>query len=183
MEETTASLEVRGADALDRDARNEICVLCTLAYDENFEALFDLLPFSTHVLARGSNGQLVSHAAWVTRLLQPDGHDPLKTAYVEAVATDPRFTGRGLGSAVMRRLIDAVVERDYELAALSPSDSDFYERLGWELWRGPLAIRTDRGLEPTPVEEEVMIFRLPRTPPTIDLTTLLTAEYRAGDLW
>lgn len=71
---------------------------------------------------------------------------------------------------------------DYELGALSPSEADFYERLGWERWRGPLAIRTEKDLELTPEEEEVMILRLPHTP-TLDLHARLTAEWRSGELW
>ena len=71
----------------------------------------------------------------------------------------------------------------WELAALSPSDAAFYERRGWERWRGPLAIRRDRHLEPSPEDEQVMIHRLPRTPATIDTAALLTAEWREGELW
>jgi aminoglycoside 2'-N-acetyltransferase I len=56
-----------------------------------------------------------------------------------------------------------------------------YARLGWELWRGPLFVRTDAGLMPTP-DEEVMILRLPRTTP-LDLDSPLSAEWREGELW
>ena len=70
-----------------------------------------------------------------------------------------------------------------DLAALSPSDAAFYERRGWERWRGPLAIRRDGHIAPSPEDEQVMIRRLPRTPATIDTTALLTAEWRQGELW
>jgi len=81
---------------------------------------------------------------------------------------------------VMQRLAADV--QDFELAALSPSDPAFYERLGWELWQGPLFIRTDDGLLLSPGEEQVMILRLPRTPP-LDLDAPLSAEWRQGELW
>ncbi len=57
----------------------------------------------------------------------------------------------------------------------------YYERLGWELWCGPLAIRTERGLVATP-GEEVMILRLSKTP-ALDLDHRLTAEWRQGEVW
>ena len=108
----------------------------------------------------------------------------MRTAYVEAVATAPGHQRKGLATAVLQRLGEVVAaDPSWELAALSPSDAAFYERLGWELWRGPLAIRRDGRLEPSPDDEQVMIQRLPRTPATLDTTTLLTAEWREGELW
>jgi hypothetical protein len=53
--------------------------------------------------------------------------------------------------------------------------------LGWELWRGPLATRTDAGLVPTP-DEEVMILRLARTP-ALSLDEPLSVEWRVGEVW
>ena len=115
----------------------------------------------------------------MTRALQPGELRPLRTAYVEAVATAPPHQGRGYGSAVMRRLAAAI--GDYELGGLSTGRFSFYERLGWERWPGPLAIRTQHGLLHTP-GERVLILRLPRTPP-LDPHALLTAEWRPGELW
>ena len=164
--------------------RREIIRLCEAAYAESFAHLFDDLPNSVHILARDERGLLVSHAEWVTRWLQPEGHSVLRTAYVEAVATLPERQNQGLATAVLRRF-DEIVRRDasWQLAALSPSDWAFYTRLGWELWKGPLAIRYEDRTEPTPPDEEVMILRLPRTPSTLATTSLLTAEWRVGELW
>jgi aminoglycoside 2'-N-acetyltransferase I len=169
---------------LDLKVRGEIISLCEAAYRESFTRLFDDLPASVHILARDDRGRLVSHAEWVTRWLQPDGHRVLRTAYVEAVATLPEHQRQGLATAGLRRFAN-IVRNDatWDLAALSPSDSAFYARLGWELWEGPLAIRHDDGVEPTPADEEVMILRLPRTPATLTKTSLLTAEWRVGELW
>ncbi len=177
-------LEVVHADALDSRARAEIIALCETAYREDFSRLFEDFAGTVHVLARDERGVLASHAMWVTRWLQPEGHPPLRTAYVEAVATAPDRQGRGFGTAVMERLVDAVrTDPAWELAALSPAVPEFYARRGWEPWLGPLAIRRDGALEPTPADELVMIYRLPRTPSTIETTSLLTAEWRVGELW
>lgn len=174
---------VVAADALDDDVRAEIVSLCERAYAEDFSRLFELLPGSVHVLARDATGSLVSHAAWVTRWLQPGSCPALRTAYVEAVATEPSLQGRGLAVAVLGRLASAVKEQGFELAALSPSEGSFYERLGWELWTGPLAIRGEQGSIASSADEELMILRLPRTPPGLVGTELMTAEWREGELW
>ena len=166
------------ADKLSPAQRGEIAGLCAAAFDGEFSRLFDLLPGSTHVLARQGR-ELVGHACWVTRWLEPEGMAALRTAYVEAVAVLPSRQGYGVGSAVMRRVAEEI--DGYDLGALSPARPPFYARLGWERWRGPTAIRVVDGLLPTP-GEEVMILRTPRTPP-LDLGTPITAEWREGELW
>ena len=177
-------LEVVAGAVLDGRARDEIIRLCEAAYEEDFSHLFEQLTDSVHVLARHERGSLVSHAEFVPRWLQAEGREVLRTAYVEAVATAPGEQRKGLATAVLGRLIDVVAADDrWDLAALSPSDAAFYERRGWELWRGPLAIRREGLIEPSPEDEQVMIRRLPRTPATIDTTALLTAEWREGELW
>jgi aminoglycoside 2'-N-acetyltransferase I len=177
-------LEVVHAPALDSRARADIIDLCETAYNEDFSRLFEDFGSTSHILVRGERGALASHAMWVTRWLQPEGHPLLRTAYVEAVATDPAYQRRGLGTAVMERLVDAVrADPVWELVALSPAVPEFYRRRGWEPWLGPLAIRRGDVLEPTPADEFVMIRRLPRTPATIVTTSLLTAEWRPGELW
>ncbi len=157
----------------------EICELCTEAYEEELTGAFEALGPGVHVIGR-FDGQIVSHAMWVTRTLQPASRTPLRTAYVEAVATRRQFQHRGFASEILRRLAQEI--RSYELGALSPSGDAFYARLGWELWRGPLFIRTDIGLAPTP-DESVMILRLENTPADLDLNEPLSAEWRTGELW
>jgi aminoglycoside 2'-N-acetyltransferase I len=175
----TLVFDVTPADQLSPHERTEIITLCAIAYQEGFDALFDELADSVHVRAR-LGGELVSHAAWVTRWLQPNGGAPLRTAYVEAVATAPAHRCKGYASLVMRKLQACIGH--YELGGLSPFDVGYYERLGWEVWRGPLAIRTGTALLPTP-DEAVMILRLAGTPATLDLSAQLTAEWRVGELW
>jgi aminoglycoside 2'-N-acetyltransferase I len=80
----------------------------------------------------------------------------------------------------MKRLAQEI--RAYDLGGLSPFSVAYYARLGWELWRGPLFIRTDDGLLPTLEAEDVMILRLPNTP-DLDLDAPLSAEWREGELW
>ena len=177
-------LDVLAANDLDSAAREEIIDLCESAYGEDFSRLFEELHDSVHVLARDDRGRLVSHAEWVTRWLQPAEHRVLRTAYVEAVATEPRHQRKGLASTVLRH-VNATLRSDpmWELGALCPSVPAFYARHGWELWLGPLGIRRGDGVEPTVAGEQVMVLRLPRTPTTLTTTALLTAEWRTGEPW
>ena len=180
----TLTLRTIPARHLDPRKADEILALCSAAYEEDFRAYMDLFTDPVHVLAE-EDGRLVSHALWIERVLEADHRLQLHTAYVEAVATLPEVQGRGYGSAVMRAL-GAAVQTGYDLAALSPSDPAFYARFGWELWQGPLLVRTDVGTEAAGEEaapdEEAMILRLPATPP-LDLTWSLSVEWRPIEPW
>ena len=172
-------IEVIRKDDLRAGTLDRITAMCTCAYEEDFAAFMKAFSRSVHVLAwLGSDP--VSHALWVTRWLQPGDSRPLRTAYVEAVATEPTFQGRGFATAVMRQLADSII--DYQLGGLSPCNPSFYRRFGWELWQGALFIRKDDGLLPTPEDEQIVILRLPATP-ELDMTACLSAEWREGELW
>ena len=176
---TVLAIEVVDSKTIAESTLQEIRDLCTEAYREDFSHAFELLGPGVHVIGR-LDGRLVSHAMWVDRALQVGGAASLRAAYVEAVATKPAFQRRGFGTNLMRHLATAI--GDYDIGALSPSDERFYARLGWEPWRGPLFIRTDAGLEPTP-DEGVMVLRLENTPADLDLDSPLAAEWRPGELW
>jgi aminoglycoside 2'-N-acetyltransferase I len=173
------AIDVLDSQSISAGALAEVRDLCTEAYDEDFTEILAQVGPGVHVLG-WMDSLLVSHAMWVTRWLEPAGRSALRTAYVEAVATRPAYQRRGLASELLARLAREI--RDYDLGALSPSDAGFYARLGWEPWRGPLSIRKGEDLVATP-EEEVMILRLPRTPPDLDPTAPLSAEWRAGEVW
>jgi aminoglycoside 2'-N-acetyltransferase I len=171
-------VEVLHADQLTPEHLAEIHALCNRAYGEDLGPLFQTFADATHVIGWWDSA-IVSHAMWVTRWLQPGDGSPLRTAYVEMVATEPQFERRGFATAVMRVLAHAI--REFDLGGLCPAETTLYTNLGWVFWQGPLFIRTPDGLLPTP-EEQVMILRLPRTPP-LDLTLPLSAEWREGELW
>jgi aminoglycoside 2'-N-acetyltransferase I len=173
-------IHVKSSAELSAQARDEILALCDRAYGEDLRAAFDEFVEPVHVLAT-VEGTIVSHALWVTRWLAPGGRAPLRTAYVEAVATDPLHERHGFASAVLRTLVSRVAT--FELAALCPSDRGhtLYSRLGWETWIGPLSIRRATDVIETP-DESVMIYRLPGTP-LLNLAEPLSAEWRPGELW
>ena len=172
-------LEVVRADQISPSFQADIHSLCTRAYEEDLTPLFSTFKDATHVL--GFLGtSIVSHALWVTRWLQVGTNPVMRTAYIEAVATEKVYRTRGFVATVMNCVTEEI--QDFELGALSPFSVAYYERLGWELWRGPLFIRTDEGLLRTPRDGDVMIHRFPRTP-DLDLYAPLSAEWREGELW
>lgn len=169
--------EVRPRAGLSLAESQAIDALCARAYEADLSRQLARWPTAVHVLGYAAD-QLVSHALWLTRHVQA-GDGPLwPTAYVEAVATEPALQGRGYASAVLRHL----PAEAYVLAALSPSDSAFYARLGWELWRGPPGVRTEHGVQSMPADEQAMVLRLPNTPP-LNLDAPLSIEWRVGATW
>lgn len=127
------------------------------------------------------DGDVVTHAAVVERELHIDGH-PVRTGYVEAVATAPAHDGRGYGSQVMEAANAHIRER-YEFGALGTGRHRFYERLGWETWQGQAFVRGPDGLERTPDDEGyILVLRTPTSPP-FDGTEVISCDWRPGDVW
>jgi aminoglycoside 2'-N-acetyltransferase I len=127
------------------------------------------------------DGTVLSHVSVVDRVLEADGR-PLRTGYVEAVATREQDRGRGYASALMREAT-ALIDDGYELGALGTDLFGFYGRLGWQVWRGPTGVRTDHGVVRTPEEDGFVMFRRTPATPELDIAGLLTCDWRAGDVW
>ena len=169
-------------EELSESQRAAVVELCVAAHhNDEFRKMFTVYfrGGGRHFLAYG-DGELVSHAVVTTRAAQPEGQPILRTAFVDAVSTLPAFQGRGFGSATMTRLAESI--DDYEIGCLQTDRTGFYARLGWELWRGPLAGRGDDGLIPTPDQRGVMVLRLAPTPP-LDLDTGLSIERQPERIW
>jgi aminoglycoside 2'-N-acetyltransferase I len=179
--DATPTVTVLPTEALTPELRAAIIDVCNAANDTDlFHELFSHIPSGgRHVLVH-EGGRLVSHAVATARAAQPEGLPILHTAYLDAVATVPDARHRGHGSAAVGRL--ALEITDYDIGCLQTDVGPFYEQLGWETWRGPLAGRGDDGLIPTPDQTGVMVLRLPRTPP-LDLEGLLTIEPQPSRIW
>ncbi len=127
------------------------------------------------------DGRIVSHASVVEREIHVRGK-PLRTGYVEAVATAPDVQRRGHGSAVMRE-VNIHVSRNFELGALGTGSQAFYERLGWLIWRGPTSVRAPGGDQRTPEEDGYILVLPTPTSPALDLSAPISCEWREGDVW
>ncbi|HEY0931675.1 MAG TPA: GNAT family N-acetyltransferase [Gemmatimonas sp.] len=184
------SIERLTTRELNADQRTAMLTLCAEAYEEDLSAYLTDIGEGEHLLG-WQDDVLVSHLMWVERLLHRDRRSaslrpPFRSAYIELVATAPAQQGRGHASALMRAA--AVAISDFDIGALSPSDEQFYARLGWETWRGPLFVRPQPDeagqavWEATP-DEEIMILRLPATPSLLDLRAPLAVDWRPGEVW
>lgn len=128
-----------------------------------------------------TDGRIVSHASVVERVLEVDGR-PLRTGYLEAVATEPARQGGGLGTRVVTAAANHIRAR-FELGGLSTGSPGFYERLGWIRWHGPTFVRTAHGLQRTADEDDgIMVLPTPASPP-LDTVASISCEWRPGDVW
>ena len=87
-------LEVAEDEALSTADKATILSLCNRAFERDLTSLMLTHIDPVHVIGR-VDGAIVSHAMWVTRWLQVGDGDLLRTAYVEAVATEPELQRRG----------------------------------------------------------------------------------------
>jgi len=134
----------------------------------------------THFVAEVGS-RIVCHAAVVERTLYVAG-TPLRTGYVEAVATVPVEQCRGYGSAVMGT-VNELIERDFELGVLGTGSQGFYERLGWRIWQGPSSVVTDGRETTTPDDDGYIMYLLTASTPPIDPAAPIACEWRPGDVW
>lgn len=159
--------------------------IMTLAFGDDEEERFTDADWAhalggVHVVVE-VDGVILAHAAVVERELHVAGR-PLRTGYVEAVATTPQRQGGGLGTLAMRE-VNALIRDRFELGALGTGSHHFYERLGWVSWQGPTFVRTSVGLERTPDEDGgILVFATPASP-ALDISAALSCEWRAGDVW
>jgi len=175
-------IEMYTTEALD-DAHRAAITECNVAAhrEEEFRELFTkYIPSGGRHFLGYLGDELVSHAVVTTRGAQPAGAPVLRTAYVDAVSTHPDQQHNGYGTATLRKLAASI--DDYEIGCLQTDIPGFYERLGWELWRGPLAGRDDTGVVPTREQTGVMVLQLEATPP-LDLDALLTIERQQYRIW
>jgi aminoglycoside 2'-N-acetyltransferase I len=159
--------------------------IMTLAFGDDEEEAFTDADWAhalggTHVVVE-LDGEIVSHAAVVERALHVDDR-PVRTGYVEAVATRPDRQGEGHGTRAMLE-VNAVIRDGFELGALGTGSHHFYERLGWIIWQGPTFVRTEGGLVRTPDEDGGILVLDTLTSPRLDLGAPLSCEWRPGDVW
>lgn len=158
--------------------RAQIEALCSAAFEVRYGDFLEAFGATTHVLG-WDDGLLVAHALWITRTLRLGVSRSVRSAYVEAVVTQPAYQRRGYGTLLMRRLQCHLGA--YDLGALATRAPVFYESLGWQQWLGPLYVERDGQLTASP-DECVMVFpgssgQLP------DRTTALTVPWRPLACW
>ena len=172
-------LQIVHTTALDAQVRDEILTLCREAYVEDLDDYLENVGPGVHLLGRVENA-LVAHAMFVERGLQLQNGQLLRTAYVELVATRPDVQRRGYATTLMRRVAHEI--QSFDIGGLSPTDDQFYGRLGWERWRGQLLVRTGTNVVASD-DEGLMVLRLPGTPRNLSLEEPISIEWRPGEIW
>ena len=172
---------VAATEDLTASVRSAVIDVCIAAHEnDDFANLFTYIESGGRHFLGYQGSELASHAVVTTRWLQAGGRAPWRTAFVDAVSTRPSLQGQGHATAVMARLAASI--DDYDIGCLQTDIPGFYERLAWEVWRGPLGGRSEEGMIPTPLQTGVMVLRLPRTP-SLDLETQLTIERQPTRIW
>ena len=127
------------------------------------------------------DAEIVAYASVSERRLEIDGR-PIRTGYVEAVATAVACQRQGLGSRLMLA-VNAYIREKFELGALGTGRHHFYERLGWLTWQGPTLVRTPEGPLRTPGEDGYILVLPTPASPDLDLAGSISCDSRAGDAW
>ncbi len=178
-------LRVLATEEIAPELLAELTELCEAAFDEPFGPVWQRVGPGIHAIA-DAEGRVTAHAMIVDRQIYL-GHEPdqaLDVGYVENVATRPELHGGGHGTAVMREIVRLIGE-EYALGALATASNGFYERLGWETWRGPTYARMLDGHRIRSADEDghVMILRTPRSPSDLDLAGPIAVDWRVERAW
>lgn len=174
-------LEVVESPRLDAAARDSLRQLWTAAFGNRFsDDDADHAYGGVHVIAYDGLSP-IGHASAVPRWIRYD-KQWLLIGYIEAVATAPEHQRSGVGTSIMELLHDQMRHR-WPVAMLSTGRAtEFYERLGWERWRGVSFTRTEAGEVPDGEHGGLMILRFDVLA-VPDLTLDVTCEERSGDAW
>lgn len=176
---TCASAELISSD------REGVWLLCRAAFDGRgaFTRADEEHAYGgLHVLPLEQDGSIVAHGAVVPREIVV-GERPFQAGYVEAVAVLPGRQRSGIGTALMTRL-DEELRARYELGVLSTGRArGFYERLGWERWRGPSYVLGDAGRRRTREEDAGLMVLRGSAAAGLDLAAPIACHDRTGDAW
>ncbi len=107
--------------------------------DDDVEAELDLRRRAFGPISagkRGDDGAALIGSARVHPMRQWWRGRPVPMAGVAGVKVAPEHRGRGVGRALMVRLLAEIADRGYPLSALFPATAPLYRSLGWELAGG-----------------------------------------------
>jgi aminoglycoside 2'-N-acetyltransferase I len=177
-------VEVGRRDSLSPDETARVRTLLWAAFGDGEDAMteddWQHAQGGVHFVAE-ADGEMVAYASVAERSLEIDGR-PIRTGYVEAVATAVGKQGRGIGSLLMRA-VNAYIRDRFQLGALGTGRHGFYERLGWLTWKGQTWVRAADGPRRTPDEDGYILVLPTPASPELDLTAPISCDFRSGDAW
>jgi aminoglycoside 2'-N-acetyltransferase I len=177
------SIETCRTYSMSPELRREVLDLCNAAFGQPFETLFSLLPpDGLHLLGR-EDGKLVSHLVITDRWLRVEGGPNMRTAYIDAVATQAEFRRRGFAGALLKRVVELCSSR-CDLLALSMDNPELYTRYGFVKWHGRLSTEKESGtgVETLPGQGRLMV-RVVNMSILPDAARTMTANWRPGGGW
>jgi aminoglycoside 2'-N-acetyltransferase I len=148
-------IEITCVAALTRSERNELRALTKAVYPpEPAVAASDppvtWAPTTWSVRVRDDDGRLVSHVGMLTREVAVDDV-PTIIGGIGGVKTHPEARGRGYAAAAMRAATAFCTDERgvaFMLLVCLPPTVPYYERLGWQRYRGTLLIAQPGGTIP-----------------------------------
>lgn len=99
---------------------------------------------SCHFIAR-SERDLAGHVAMFEHEFRSGEDGPVRTGFIEDVATDPLGRGNGTATRLLTTAREHATAAGFAMMGLSTGIPEFYERLGWIRWEGNAAYRTRGG--------------------------------------
>jgi aminoglycoside 2'-N-acetyltransferase I len=177
----TLQVQTRSSAELSAGELEELQAWLTGAFDGEFEpGDWRHALGGTHVFIRDEQG-LVSHAALVPRRFECRG-SVLRVGYVEAVATRHDRRRQGRARTVMLK-VGELIQRFYDIGALSTGDHDVYAPLGWQRWRGATYVAAAPTRCRTADDDDSVMILLTDRVPALDLRQDLIADWREDDIW
>ena len=167
------NLVVKKNHDLSPEELENVITLCSNAFNEDFRPYMKDFAGGIHILGCYEN-RLVSQVLWLNRWVRIENTPLLRTAFLDALAVDEKFRKRGIASSMMTRLVEEIT--DYDIAVLTTDSIDFYKRIGWQAWQGPVSFQRVDG-RITPLNNQTfMVLSLPKTP-ALDVNLPLTVEW------
>ncbi|MFF7732353.1 MULTISPECIES: GNAT family N-acetyltransferase [unclassified Streptomyces] len=173
------TVEVRRTEELGKTGRSELRAMLQESFPRYSQTSWEHCLGGLHYLLR-YRGELVCHGALVQRYFR-QGTRELNGVYGESMATIPKLRHRGLGSVVVA-MATAEIRLHYDIGVFAASKYAFYERQGWQKWRGPTFVDDGPVTRPKAPDRGAVMFRLPANS-TIDPDADLTTDMRSGDIW
>jgi aminoglycoside 2'-N-acetyltransferase I len=126
-------------------------------------------------------GELIGHASVIQRRLL-HREKALRAGFYECVVVHSERRGCGHGTMLMKALA-AKLDDVHEISALCSGTAakNFYKKLGWTAWRGPLGTLTPEGVREDPRFCGRVLVREHSFP--LDIDGSLVCDWRDGDPW
>jgi aminoglycoside 2'-N-acetyltransferase I len=141
-----------------------------------------------------NNKCLVSHAIIGERIIFYDDNKnlnnnfsnfmKLRSAYVDAVFTNPIFQNKGYAKILMKKVVEVMYEYNFDLGALETYYIKLYEYVGFEKWNGSLyGIDFSNKIIETPeANGHVMIYKFNKSN-FLDINNNLLILKQSSRIW